>query len=134
MDELFLSIPETHASGWACQLPMVADVSFLEVFPCNAKLLKTHNGQAIISLFLGAVKGAGVLADMQGEVEQEAPLSAENFRSTNELLCLNDTWIFGTKEQLFESYPELEGQELVGQDEDGADVYRDKVIFPTWAR
>ena len=135
MDELYISVPEEHASGWACQLPMLGDdISFLEVFPTNSKILKIYNGQAIISLYLGAIQGYEVLADMQGETELEDPLSDENYQTTNEALCLNSSWVFATKEQLFEIYPELEGTELVGQDEDGVDVYRDKILFPTWAR
>ncbi len=134
MDELFLSISNQHASNWACQLPMSADNSFLEVFPENAKLLKIHGNLAIVSLFLGSVRGAEILADLQGLTEQEEPLSDANLSDTNALLCLDDSMVFGTREQLFAYYPELAGQELVGKDGDGNNIYRDKIIFTRWAR
>ena len=134
MDELFLILPEAHAKDWACQIPMKDDNSFLEVFPVNSKILKTHEGNAIISLYLGAIQGAEILADLQELTGVEDPLSDANHLTTITDLCVEGTKILATREQLFEVLPELAGQELVGQDEDGVDVYRDKIIFSTWAR
>jgi len=134
MDELYLILPEAHAKGWACQIPMKDDNSFLEVFPVNSKILKTHEGKAIISLYLGEIQGAEILADLQELTGVEDPLSDANHLTTITDLCVEGTRILATKEQLFEVLPELAGQELVGQDEDGVDVYRDKIIFSTWAR
>ena len=134
MDELFLILPEAHASGWKCQIPMKDDNSFLEVFPVNSKILKTHEGNAIISLYLGAIQGAEILADLQLLTGVEDPLSDANHLTTITDLCVEGTHILATREQLFAVLPELAGQELVGQDEEGVDVYRDKIIFSTWAR
>ena len=134
MDELFLILPEAHASGWKCQIPMKGDNSFLEVFPVNSKCLKIHEGDAIISLYLGAIAGAEILADIKNLMDIEDPLSDAEYVATNAALCLEDTWILATREQLFKVLPELTGRELIGQDEDGVDVYRDKLIFSTWAR
>ena len=134
MDELYLILPEAHASGWKCQIPMKDDNSFLEVFPSNSKILLIHEGKAIVSLYLGAIQGAEILADLQLLTGVEDPLSDANHLTTITDLCVEGTRILATKEQLFEVLPELAGQELVGQDEDGVDVYRDKLIFSTWAR
>ena len=134
MDELYLILPETHAKDWACQIPMKDDNSFFDIFPVNCKIMKIYNGKAIISLYLGAIRGTSLLADLQWETDEENPLSDENYVATNEALFLEDTWVLETKEQLFPVIPDLEGQELVGQDEAGENVYRDKIIFTTWAR
>ena len=134
MDKLYLILPEAHAKDWACQIPMKDDNSFLEVFPVNSKILKIHEDKAIISLFLGTIAGAEILADIKNLMDIEDPLSDAEYVATNAALCLEDTWILATREQLFKVLPELTGRELIGQDEDGVDVYRDKIIFNTWAR
>ena len=134
LDELFLILPEAHASGWKCQIPMKDDNSFLEVFPVNSKILKIHDGNAIISLYLGAIAGAEIMADIKNLMDIEDPLSDAEYIATNEALCLEGTYILATREQLFEVLPELAGRELTGQDEEGVDVYQNKLIFSTWAR
>jgi len=112
LDELFIIVPE--------------ELSKLDLFSVNSKVLKVHKGKAIINIYLGAVKGSKVTAQLTELTKVEKPFAA--------VTDLDGIKLCYDKEQLFKEMPELAGQEVAGVDEDGKDVMRDKIIFTHWAR
>ncbi|MDP8268281.1 MAG: hypothetical protein P9L97_06080 [Candidatus Tenebribacter davisii] len=105
---LFIVVPEANAGPWKCDIVMKNDVAIFEKIPVNAQRFKIHEGEAFLSMIPGRVQE--IVAVIQELTGLEDPMSDENIEFTNTALqTYLQGKVFGSKEQLFKAYPDLDG-------------------------
>ena len=123
IDRYFVVHPNQMA-GYRATLVPDNDILPLDTFP-NALCIFLDDIKAILCVRLDGP----TIEELQAQTDCLNPLSIEAVES----LDIYGSYIGVTIQDVYDKYPELEGQEQIGIDEEGEPVMKDIVSKTVWA-